>query len=55
MIARLVMAGAALAPLLVAFAPAARAIPPPRDEMAAGCADPEDPAHGNRVIGSQPR
>lgn len=53
MITRLVIAGAALASLQIAFAPAARAIPPTRDEIAQWCADAEDTSHCNRLIESQ--
>ncbi|MEP7061132.1 MAG: hypothetical protein ABI881_01975 [Betaproteobacteria bacterium] len=53
MIARFAIAGAMLAPLCIAFAPAASANPPTRDEIAQWCADAEDTSHCNRLIEAQ--
>lgn len=53
MIARLVIAGATLAPLLMALAPLAHAVTPTREEIAQWCADAEDTSHCNRLIEAQ--
>lgn len=53
MIRRAVIAGAMLAPLLIAFAQSASAVPPTREEIAQWCADAEDTSHCNRLIEAQ--
>jgi hypothetical protein len=53
MIGRAVIAGAMLAPLLIAFAQPASAVPPTREEIAQWCADAEDTSHCNRLIEAQ--